>query len=99
MKNILIGNGITIQFGGSDYLNTNILQRVVNNIQEENFPKEIYPMELVQWIQYLFSQLNNILDGVYDLYVVTENDNTALSDFKQRYKNRNWYTTFHSLGF
>ncbi|WP_438348000.1 hypothetical protein ACP8HI_20430 [Paenibacillus sp. FA6] len=99
MKNILIGNGITIQFGGSDYLNSNILKRVVNNIKEESFPKEIYPMELEQWIQYLFSQLNNILDGVYDLYVVTESDNMALSDFKQRYKSRNWYTTFHSLGF
>ncbi|MGM1022996.1 MAG: hypothetical protein ACQEXV_21410 [Bacillota bacterium] len=99
MKNMLIGNGITIQFGGSEYLNSNILRRAIENIRQGNYPKEIYPKELEMWFPVLFEELKLILIGEYDKYVVTQSDIQILSDLKLRYRKIKRNDTYDSIGF
>lgn len=39
MKSILIGNGINIAYGGAEYSNASIMQRVQNNIASGRYDK------------------------------------------------------------
>lgn len=40
MKNLLVGNGINIQFGGYENTNEAIIVRGIKNLEKNNFPKE-----------------------------------------------------------
>jgi hypothetical protein len=37
MKNILVGNGINIEFGGKDYCNSEIIKRLMSNLQTKDY--------------------------------------------------------------
>ena len=41
MKNLIVGNGINIQFGGSENTNKSIILRAIKNCKELDFPKHI----------------------------------------------------------
>ena len=41
MKNIIVGNGINIQYGGDDYKNSNNIKRAIDTLKSGNFPSEI----------------------------------------------------------
>jgi hypothetical protein len=97
-NNILIGNGVTIQFGGKDYINEKIIKRAINNINTNNFPNKIYPREIMDWIFYLHSILSNVVSGCYDDYTNTSEMKNSLVSFKYRYKDKN-NTQVHQIGF
>ena len=99
MKAILIGNGINIQFGGADYTNANIIKRALNNLKRGNFPSQIYPAEVGEWLIRLHHEIRDVLAGGYDPYVWTETDKKSLSDFKLRYKDAKQPVLIHDVGF
>lgn len=52
--NLLIGNGVTIQFGGQDYTNAKIIKRACNNVNTKKYPSKVYPHETLRyWKNYL----------------------------------------------
>lgn len=91
MKNALIGNGVAIQFGGTAYLNGNIIQRAIDNIRTGNFPPELYPKECADFVEQLQREHAKALNGEYDQYVFTSYDRASLADFKARYDKRREY--------
>ncbi|MCB5235496.1 hypothetical protein [Niallia circulans] len=98
MKNLLYGNGVTIQFGGKNYFNDRIIKRAINNINIKKFPSEIYPKEIKLWVQLLCDQVPLIISGEYDLYTNTNDMKASLEDFKERYKNRKMPLKVHEIG-
>ncbi len=50
-KQLLVGNGVNIQFGGLDYTNQNIIKRAFNYLETNNYPSEIYPIEIGEYIK------------------------------------------------
>lgn len=86
MKSALIGNGIAIQFGGTAYLNGNIIHRAIDNIRSGNFPAHLYPKECAAFVKQLQCEHAKALNGEYDSYVFTNYDRASLVDFKSRYE-------------
>lgn len=99
MQSIIAGNGITIQFGGNDYLNEKIIKRAINNINTNNFPAEIYPREIKKWLLLLHSIIPDILEGKYDKYTYMEELKRSLVVFKKKYNHINKKTKVHKFGF
>ena len=97
MKNVLIGNGVIIQFGGKQYLNSAIIQRALDNVSTSDFPSHLYPKECAEFVVALQKEHRKVLNGEYDEYVFTSYDRLSLEDFKKRYDReyfrlnyRNW---------
>lgn len=86
MKSTLVGNGIAIQFGGTAYLNGNIIHRAIDNIRSGNFPAHLYPKECADFVVQLQCEHAKALNGEYDSYVFTNYDRASLADFKSRYE-------------
>lgn len=38
MQNLLVGNGINIQFDNKNYTNSNIILRLLSNLDKSDFP-------------------------------------------------------------
>ncbi len=88
MKNVVIGNGINIQYGGFEYTNENIIKRALLNLKNSNFSKEVYTKEIETWLYMLYSAIPNILNGKYDQLAVSSTEKEALEHFKKRYPYR-----------
>lgn len=89
MKNILLGNGINIQFGGRAYSSNFIMKRIKYqaklNSFDELFGYKLSGDDIVNLLENFVEEANKICKGVYD-DSVTENDTLeALKDFKCRY--------------
>ena len=41
MKNLLVGNGLLIEFGGIDYTNKSIVLRTLKNFETPDFPSHV----------------------------------------------------------
>ncbi len=92
MKSLLLGNGVTIQFGGSDYYNSSIIKRAINNMKTGKFPKEIFLDEaeyFIEIIELLCKQLPSMVKGAYDDFANVPTEKKALSYLKDKYKNKN----------
>jgi len=98
MRNLLIGNGVIIQFGGIAYLNSSIVNRALNNIRSGRFPSHLYPKECADFVIALHQEHAKVLRGEYDKYVYTSYDRSSLKDFKQRYRIDHSYTV-EEIGF
>ncbi|WP_299157051.1 hypothetical protein [uncultured Christiangramia sp.] len=85
MKNIIIGNGIDIQFGGADYTNKNIIERALLNLKNKNFSEEVYTKEIETWIYTLHSIIPEILNNEYDQLAVFDYEKSELESFKNNY--------------
>ena len=99
MKNLLIGNGINIQFGDNEYCNENIIRRAIGNLENNNYNPELYPFEVGNWLKLLHKEYPNLLDGLYDKLFFTSDVEEALKSFKERYKHRGKYLTIDEIGF
>lgn len=89
MNTLLLGNGINIQFGGSDNLNKSIILRAIQNTKEPDYPKHIItdePELILSLLGYLFLEVQAILSHEYDRYAFTTDEKFALKDFINRYK-------------
>jgi hypothetical protein len=88
VRNLLVGNGINLQFDKS-YLNHELILRILLEVSNEEYPKEYIcePPELIKvYIGRLYLEVRSVLDGDYDVYVATAAEKNALIQFKERYQ-------------
>lgn len=85
MKNIILGNGINIQFGGLDYTNRSIVDRALSKLDLKDYHPDVYTNDIGDWINTLYRILPDILYGNYDLYAVLGDEKEELEKFKVRY--------------
>lgn len=100
MKTILVGNGIDIQFGGYDYLNSSIIRRAIDNVECKRFNPLDYPPDILSYINELFEYARMILidpkcieNKVWDKW-----DKEILKNFLIRYTPHT-LTSVEDLGF
>ncbi|WP_017752506.1 hypothetical protein [Clostridium tyrobutyricum] len=90
MKNLIVGNGINIQFGGYEYTNKLIIHRAIESCKESNYPKYVIvddPKLILKLVDMLFDQVNEVFYGDYDKYAVSSDEKKALKELRNRYKN------------
>jgi len=89
MKSILVGNGINIEFGGTEYTNSAIINRLISNLKTKDyshvFAKTITNSELLDLIYGLHGELKKILKGKYDSYCKTPEEKYTLQRIKNHY--------------
>lgn len=85
MDNIIIGNGIDIQFGGYEYTNKSIIERALLYLKKNDFSTEVYTKEIEIWIHILHSSIPDFLDGHYDQIAVLNDEKEELESFKRNY--------------
>lgn len=98
MRNLLIGNGVIIQYGGAAYFNSSIVNRALENIRSGRFPAHLYPNECADFVMVLQGEHARALRGEYDKYVFTSYDRSSLEDFKRRYSTARSYSV-DEIGF
>ena len=59
MKTILVGNGFNIELGGSDYLNSAIINRFLKNVRTKDYATMLYNNTVSN------DELADILPGMY----------------------------------
>lgn len=85
MNNIIIGNGIDIQFGGLEYTNKSIIERALKYLKTGDFSTEVYTKEIETWIYLLHSAVPDFLNGQYDQLAVFNDEKEELDSFKSNY--------------
>lgn len=87
MRTILIGNGIDIQYGGSDYLCNNIVNRAITNVKTGKFREIDYPSDIIDHLNDLFALSKQILNEPTFIKkkVWTSEDGIALESFCSHY--------------
>ena len=91
MKNLLVGNGINIQFGGYENTNEAIIVRGIKDLEKDNFPKHIIlenTEDLVKLIGYLFMEFKYMMNDTYNRFTLSNEEQLCLDDMRKRYKNR-----------
>lgn len=91
MNNLLVGNGLIIEFGGADYTNSAIMLRNLENFEREDFPKEVITTEPILTKSYfgtLFKQITHIVNGEYNEFVMNSFERKSLDVFIGKYKTK-----------
>ena len=91
MKNLLMGNGVNVQFGGSEFNNKNIVLRTLLYFEDESFPKHIImsdPIDGKAYIGFLFLEIKHLLEGELDRYANCNAEREAIQVFKKQYGDR-----------
>ena len=102
MKNILIGNGINIQFDNKNYTTKSIVLRLLKNCDKDDFPRHIivdYPYLMKNYLGKLFLEARAIIKGYYDLYAFGTVEKQSLIAFKERYASRLLTLKMTDIGF
>ncbi len=89
MNNLLLGNGINIQFGGNAYSSNFIMKRIKYRAKLDSYSKmfgnELTGNEIIYLLENFVGEANKIREGGYDSFVADEDTSEALNDFKARY--------------
>ncbi len=88
MKNLLVGNGINIQFDNVSYTAKEIVLRLLKNCDRDDFPTHIIvdkPYLMKNYIGPLFLEDRKALRGEYDIYVSNSSEEQSLVAFKEQY--------------
>lgn len=88
MDNIIIGNGIDIQFGGYEYTNKSIIERAISYLDNGDFSNEVYTIEIKTWLYILHGAIPEFLNGSYDQLAVMNDEKEELESFKRNYSDR-----------
>ena len=91
MKNLLVGNGINIQFDKTDYTTQQIVLRVLKNCDRDDFPSHIivnFPYLLKNYIGQLYLEARKIILGEYDNFTFGSAEKGSLSAFKRQYSDK-----------
>lgn len=102
MNNILIGNGINIQFDNINYTTKNIIIRLLTELDNPEYPIDYIiddPLLLKCYIGKLFLFARDMIDGKFDDSVNCSAEIKALNDFKERYTHRKKSLTIPDIGF
>lgn len=90
MKNLLVGNGVNIQFDNESYINKNIIIRLIKSLEDEDFPCDMIidePILLKWYLGKLFLFAREMIDGDADDVATCTVEKESLELFKERYKN------------
>ena len=89
LKNLLLGNGINIQFGGIAYSSNFIMKRIKYRTKldsyNELFGNKLTGNEIVNLLENFVEEANKIRKGEYDSFATDDDTLDALKDFKGRY--------------
>lgn len=102
MNNLLVGNGINIQFNKKDYTTQQLVLRILKNCDREDFPSHIivnFPYLLKNYIGQLFLEARDILEDKYDSYTNCFAEVEYLKSFKKRYKDKINILRITDIGF
>lgn len=102
MNNLLVGNGINIQFNKKDYTTQQLVLRILKNCDREDFPSHIivnFPYLLKNYIGQLFLEARDILEDKYDSYTNCFAEVESLKFFKKRYKDKINILRITDIGF
>ena len=102
MNNLLVGNGINIQFNMKDYTTQRLVLRILKNCDREDFPSHIivnFPYLLKNYIGQLFLEARDILEDKYDSYTNCFAEVESLKSFKKRYKDKINILRITDIGF
>lgn len=91
MKNLLVGNGINIQFNKTDYTAQQIVLRILKNCDKDDFPSHIivnFPYLLKNYIGQLYLEARKIILGEYDDFTFGSAEKDSLFAFKRRYSDK-----------
>lgn len=89
LKSLIVGNGINIQFGGSENTNKSIILRAVKGSKEVDYPKHIIvydPDLLLTMIGRLFREVQALLRDGYERFAVSSDEKAGLKELRNRYK-------------
>ena len=98
MKNLLVGNGINIQFDHTNYTTQQIVLRILKNYDRDDFPSHIivnFPYLLKNIMGQLYLEARKIINGEYDSCPNCSAEKKSLQSFKERYGDRISYTSYH----
>ena len=87
MKNLLIGNGVNINFSGTSFTNGSIIRRAITNTKRKKSELD-YSKETVDLLNYLYIEAKLTILGLNDQYVFTSYDKETLINFKKKYKGK-----------
>lgn len=102
MKNLLVGNGINIQFDNHSYTTAEIVLRLLKNCDRDDFPTHIIvnePYLLKNYIGRLFLEARLALQGDYDSYVTCKAEEASLISFKEQYAGKLATLKITDIGF
>lgn len=102
MKNILVGNGINIQYDNTNYTARNIVLRMLTDLDSEDYPCDYIvddPMLLKNYMGKLFLAAREALDGEFDKYTTCTAERVGLKDFKERYNDKKKSLRIADIGF
>lgn len=102
MKNLLVGNGINIQFDNQNYSTSQIVLRLLKNCDRSDFPAHIIvndPYLLKNHIGRLFLEARLALQGEYDSYVTCQAEKSSLVAFKEQYESKLSTLKITDIGF
>lgn len=102
MENILIGNGVNIQFDSVNYTTKNIIIRLLTELDKPEFPKDYIiddPLLLKSYIGKLFLYSREMIEGKFDDSTNSSAEIKALEDFKERYGNKKKSLKIADIGF
>lgn len=101
LKNLLVGNGLLIQFGGKAYTNKEIVLRTLVNYERDDFPGDVIintPIEAKSYFGFMFNEILAALRDEYDIYCNCSSEREALAVFKEKYE-KNKSLQISDIGF
>lgn len=102
MNNLLVGNGINIQFNKTDYTSQQIVLRILKNCDRDDFPSHIivnFPYLLKNYIGQLYLESRKIILGDYDNYTFGSAEKNSLVSFKKQYTDKINMLRITDIGF
>lgn len=102
MNNLLVGNGINIQFNKTDYTSQQIVLRILKNCDRDDFPSHIivnFPYLLKNYIGQLYLESRKIILGDYDNYTFDSAEKNSLVSFKKQYTDKINMLRITDIGF
>ena len=102
MRNLLVGNGVNIQFDKISYSTKEIVLRILKNCDREDFPSHIIvnePYLIKNYIGRLFLEARMVLQGYYDEFTNCSAEVSSLAAFKEQYSKRLSTLKMTDIGF
>lgn len=101
-KNLLVGNGINIQFDKKNYTPQQIVLRILKNCDSDDFPSHIIvdsPYLLKNYLGELYLKVRDIISGAYDKYAISRAEKDSLKALKKRYSDKISELRITDIGF
>lgn len=101
MKNLLVGNGVNIQFDRNNYTSREIVYRILKNFDREDWPSHVigFPAYLLKcYLGVLYLIVYDAIDGKYDRFAFGSLAK-SLDSFKAQYRNMQETLKMTDIGF